>query len=111
GALLVERDKEKEGESGGIGTPATRDTHIENLFERGYFMKDGDYVVSTQAARDFYAALPDYAKLARPLGNLGGTLSGSGSGQFDASRLCEGTGRVDAERNRSTESQRTQPQG
>ena len=34
--LLVEKDQGKEGEHGGIGTPATRDTIIATLFERGY---------------------------------------------------------------------------
>lgn len=61
-ALLVERDKDKEGESGGIGTPATRDSHLDGLFSRGYFQSSGDYVVSTTAARDFYDLLPDQAK-------------------------------------------------
>lgn len=34
--LLLEKDKDKKGESGGIGTPATRSTHIQTLIDRGY---------------------------------------------------------------------------
>ncbi|HED8351331.1 TPA: DNA topoisomerase III, partial [Campylobacter coli] len=32
--LLMEKDKDKKGESGGIGTPATRSNHIKTLIER-----------------------------------------------------------------------------
>ncbi|EGL8785273.1 DNA topoisomerase III, partial [Campylobacter jejuni] len=32
--LLIEKDKDKKGESGGIGTPATRSNHIKTLIER-----------------------------------------------------------------------------
>ncbi|KRS77947.1 DNA topoisomerase, partial [Campylobacter coli] len=34
--LLMEKDKDKKGESGGIGTPATRSNHIKTLIEREY---------------------------------------------------------------------------
>lgn len=34
--LLIEKDKDKKGESGGIGTPATRSTHIKTLIDRAY---------------------------------------------------------------------------
>lgn len=34
--LLIEKDKDKKDESGGIGTPATRSTHIQTLIDRGY---------------------------------------------------------------------------
>ncbi|EKA0751831.1 DNA topoisomerase III, partial [Campylobacter coli] len=34
--LLIEKDKDKKGESGGIGTPATRSNHIKTLIEREY---------------------------------------------------------------------------
>lgn len=36
--LLIEKDKDKKGESGGIGTPATRSNHIETLIKRGYIV-------------------------------------------------------------------------
>lgn len=60
--LLIERDRDKAGEHGGIGTPATRDTIIATLFERGYLVEKGKNVVSTPLARQFYDALPDAAK-------------------------------------------------
>lgn len=34
--LLIEKDKDKKGESGGIGTPATRSNHIKTLIDRAY---------------------------------------------------------------------------
>ena len=34
--LLLEKDKDKKGESGGIGTPATRSNHIKTLIDREY---------------------------------------------------------------------------
>ncbi|MCR2055796.1 DNA topoisomerase, partial [Campylobacter helveticus] len=34
--LLIEKDKDKKGESGGIGTPATRSNHIKTLIDREY---------------------------------------------------------------------------
>lgn len=60
--LLQEKDKDKEGEHGGIGTPATRDTIIATLFERGYLVEKGKSIVPTQTAEEFYDALPDQAK-------------------------------------------------
>lgn len=63
---LQERDKGKESENGGIGTPATRDSLIRNLFERGYLEEIGTgkklYVRSTDRAREYYDLLPDQAK-------------------------------------------------
>lgn len=60
--LLIEKDKDKEGEHGGIGTPATRDTIIATIFERGYLIERGKNIVSTPTAREFYDVLPDKAK-------------------------------------------------
>lgn len=60
--LLVEKDKGKEGEHGGIGTPATRDSIIATLFERGYLVEKSNNIISTPTARDFYDTLPDQAK-------------------------------------------------
>lgn len=40
--LLLERDKDKKGESGGIGTPATRSNHIKTLIEREYISVSKD---------------------------------------------------------------------
>jgi len=60
--LLESRDKDKKGEHGGIGTPATRDVIIATLFQRGFLTEKGKNVVSTAQARSFYDALPDQAK-------------------------------------------------
>ncbi|WP_206245869.1 DNA topoisomerase 3 [Novosphingobium terrae] len=60
--LLESRDKDKKGEHGGIGTPATRDVIIATLFQRGFLTERGKNIVSTPAARNFYDALPDQAK-------------------------------------------------
>lgn len=40
--LLLEKDKDKKGESGGIGTPATRSNHIKTLIEREYIVVSKD---------------------------------------------------------------------
>ncbi|TKW64656.1 MAG: DNA topoisomerase III [Paracoccus denitrificans] len=60
--LLIEKDKDKAGEHGGIGTPATRDGIIATLFDRGFLIEKGKNIISTPQARDFYDALPDQAK-------------------------------------------------
>lgn len=61
-AVLQSKDAGKSGEHGGIGTPATRDTIIATLFDRGMLVDQGKAVVSTPLAREFYDALPDNAK-------------------------------------------------
>ena len=60
--LLLDKDKGKEGEHGGIGTPATRDSIIATLFERAYLVEQGKSIVPTSTAEEFYDALPDQAK-------------------------------------------------
>lgn len=40
--LLIERDKDKKGEHGGIGTHATRSEHIKKLIDRGYIEVSND---------------------------------------------------------------------
>ena len=40
--LLLEKDKDKKGEKGGIGTPATRSNHIEKLIKREYISVSKD---------------------------------------------------------------------
>jgi DNA topoisomerase-3 len=63
---LIDKDKGKAGEHGGIGTPATRDVIIRTLFDRGFVetVKKGKVqnVVATKTGGDLYDALPDNAK-------------------------------------------------
>lgn len=60
--LLLKKDSGKKNESGGIGTPATRDSHIETIFKRGYVGEEGKYIVSTHLGNEFYDSLPDFAR-------------------------------------------------
>lgn len=39
--LLIEKDKGREGENGGIGTPATRSAVIKNLHDKGFLSIKG----------------------------------------------------------------------
>lgn len=56
--LLFEKDQEKKGEHGGIGTPATRSAIIEQLLKRGYICEQGKKVISTTLGREFHDSLP-----------------------------------------------------
>ena len=64
--ILIDKDRGKAGEHGGIGTPATRDVIIRVLLDRGFIETVGkgkvQNVVSTGTGRDLYDALPDSAK-------------------------------------------------
>lgn len=66
--LLLEKDKDKTGENGSIGTSATRPFIIKQLIARGYLTekKEGKrtVVISTPKGRDFYNMLPDEIKKA-----------------------------------------------
>lgn len=61
-AALQAKDKDKKGENGSIGTPATRDKIIETLIKRRYIQDDGKHLVSTSYGRQFYDLLPDDIK-------------------------------------------------
>ena len=56
---LLEKDKGKAGEHGGIGTPATRSEILKDLISRGFVEEKGKQLISTKTGRDFIAALPD----------------------------------------------------
>ncbi|WEV50255.1 DNA topoisomerase 3 (plasmid) [Acinetobacter sp. ESL0695] len=60
--ILIEKDKGKEGEHGGIGTSATRDTIIALLLNKGFITEQGKSLVSTSIGEALYDALPDTAK-------------------------------------------------
>lgn len=59
--LLLDRDRDIDGEHGGIGTPATRGSMIEKLFERRYCTLEKNKVIPTKHGLDFYNALPAIA--------------------------------------------------
>lgn len=56
--LLIEKDKGREGENGGIGTPATRSAVIKNLHDKGFFEYQGKKLIPTKKGIDFIEALP-----------------------------------------------------
>jgi DNA topoisomerase-3 len=62
--LLLEKDKDKKGESGGIGTPATRDSIIVKLFERTYMVEEKGKIITTQLGKEFLAEVRDESKQA-----------------------------------------------
>jgi len=59
--LLLEKDQEKKGEHGGIGTPATRSAIIDALMKRGFLEESGKKVLSTDLGREFHDLLPESA--------------------------------------------------
>lgn len=61
-AVLKEKDKEKAGEHGGIGTPATRSAIIKTLFERGFLTEKKKNVVSTPLGQALFDQVADIVK-------------------------------------------------
>lgn len=61
-ATLIRKDDGKEGESGSIGTGATRPAIIEGLVKRGFLREEGKNILSTELGRQFYRALPESIK-------------------------------------------------
>lgn len=59
---LKDKDKGKQGEHGGIGTPATRATIMDKLFDNGYLEYKGKSVISTKKAQDLYDKLDDIVR-------------------------------------------------
>jgi DNA topoisomerase-3 len=59
---LIAKDEGKEGEQGGIGTPATRDAIIGTLFNRGYIGKKERNIIATPQGEALYDVLPDIAR-------------------------------------------------
>lgn len=60
--ILVEKDKEKSSDHGSIGTPATRDSIIATLFDRGFIAEKGKNIIPTPTGEKLYDALPDTIK-------------------------------------------------
>lgn len=61
-ALFKEKDKDKKGEAGGIGTPATRDSIIKLLFDRTFLKEEKGKIVTTDLGKEFLSFLPDEIK-------------------------------------------------
>ena len=62
--MLLDKDKDKKGENGSIGTSATRSSIIDGLIEKGYLYEDGKKLISTELGRELYRILPDEIKQA-----------------------------------------------
>lgn len=60
--ILKEKDKDKIGINGSIGTSATQSSIIKGLFQKGYLEEKKNKVYSTQKARDFLKELPESLK-------------------------------------------------
>lgn len=60
---LIDKDKGKEGENGGIGTPATRANIIEGLFDKKYIVEDKKgTLTTTDEGKALLHALPEKFK-------------------------------------------------
>lgn len=62
--LLLQKDKDKKGENGSIGTSATRSNIIDSLIKKGYISEQGKKLISTELGRELYRILPDEIKRA-----------------------------------------------
>lgn len=62
--MLIEKDKDKKGENGSIGTSATRSSIIDGLIKKGYLKEQGKKLISTPLGRELYRILPDEIKKA-----------------------------------------------
>ncbi|MDD6484927.1 MAG: DNA topoisomerase [Clostridiales bacterium] len=62
--MLIEKDKDKLGENGSIGTSATRSSIIDGLVKKGYIEQQGKRLISTKLGRELYRILPDEIKKA-----------------------------------------------
>jgi DNA topoisomerase-3 len=59
--LLIDRDKGKKGEHGGIGTPRTRSSMLTKLHDRGLYAVEKKRLIPTPVGLEFVAALPAIA--------------------------------------------------
>lgn len=58
-AVLREKDADKQGENGSIGTVATRAAIVEKLKAMGFIEAKGKSLVSTRLGREFYSLVPE----------------------------------------------------
>lgn len=56
--MLIDKDKDKKGENGSIGTSATRSMIIENLVSRGFLKEENKKLISTPLGRELCRILP-----------------------------------------------------
>ena len=56
--IMIDKDKDKKGENGGIGTSRTRDILIDSLFGGGYLTNKGKSIVSTDLGKTLVDVLP-----------------------------------------------------
>lgn len=61
---LKDKDKDKKGENGGIGTPATRSTILAEIFNDKYFILQGKNIVPSEFCLKYYEYLPSELKKA-----------------------------------------------
>lgn len=59
--LLIDKDKDKKEEHGGIGTSRTRDVILKNLFKAGFLAEKGKKIISTKVGQQLFDALPSIA--------------------------------------------------
>ena len=92
--LLLEKDKEKKGENGSIGTSATRAEIIKKLIAVGYLEEIKDkkkmILISTAKGRKFYDLLPDEIKKADTTAKWWVVQEDIKSGQAGYQNLTEG---------------------
>mgnify|MGYP000986281436 CR=1 FL=1 len=60
--ILKKKDEGKEGLNGSIGTPATTATIIAELFKRGYLIREGRNIISSDFAKEYLNILPENLK-------------------------------------------------
>lgn len=56
--MLLDKDKDKKGENGSIGTSATRSSIIDKLVQRGYLKEEKKKLISTDLGRELCRILP-----------------------------------------------------
>lgn len=87
--ILLEKDKDKKGENGSIGTAATRSGIIDSLIKKGYISEKGKKLISTELGRELYRILPDEIKMADMTAKWWAIQEDIRSGEKDYTALTE----------------------
>ncbi len=85
--MLIEKDKDKKGENGSIGTAATRSGIIDSLIDKHYIREDGKRLISTDLGRELYRILPSEIKQADLTAKWWSIQEDIRSGKSDAAAL------------------------